>query len=292
MAVSSTEREQLIDLINEVVGLTLSKNSRTIKRFLKNKLGKDIPLDKIQGKLKKISDAQVLTDPKKLVIQHSSIAPLHKAYMDLTTSSFLPHGWLLTVIDHYSRYGWVKWLPNKEAKTVATAFYPIFKDNPFTWIIADKGNEWDEVAKIPNVRINYGRPGDTTPNKRFNRTILEKINLLNIKSNDKLEELLETYNNTIHSSTGETPEDILHGNKLSNYKAKRQHWKLRKGNYVRLINKRNTFLKLSRMQKLGRLMQVKDYINGMWLLDDNKLYRNADIQPVSKPREDKEKMVI
>lgn len=283
-------KENEINNINEAISLLLSRDARRIKKYLINYMGQDSTIDLIKSVIASNPQVQILTSPKRLVMQHSSLSSGHKAYMDLidlTNGIVLPNGWLLTVMDHYSRYGWVRWIPNKIASTILQAFKSIPEHGYIYWYIADRGEEWSSVESYLGGKLRYARDKNgTAPIERFNRTILEKINLLfngegREKWKKKLGSVVETYNNTEHSSTKDTPLNIWLGAE-SQYKPRRQMWGLKKGDYVRLVIFRGKFSKISRSRRLGDLHKIVDIDNdnAMWQLDDGKWYRNKEIQPV------------
>ena len=127
--------------------------------------------------------------------------------------------YLLMVIDVFSKYGWIRGLPNKKTETVTEEFRDIImKSNrkpKMLW--TDKGTEFTSknfryflaVKKIiPYYTENKEKSSVV---ERWNRTIKEKIwKMFTVNNNtvyyDKLNKILYNYNNnTIHSSIKMTP---------------------------------------------------------------------------------------
>ena len=90
--------------------------------------------------------------------------------------------YLLTVIDVFSKYAWVRPLPNKTGKEVQKGFASIFKEGrkPAS-IQTDDGKEFynavvSEFFKRNNVH-RFSTLGDTKANvaERFNRTLKERL---------------------------------------------------------------------------------------------------------------------
>ena len=127
--------------------------------------------------------------------------------------------YLLTVVDVFSKYAWVKPLPNKTGKEVQKAFAAIFKEGrkPLT-IQTDDGKEFYNKTVLDlfskHKIHHFSTLGDTKANvvERFNRTLKERLfrfftaqNTLNFKQ--ALPAVVRGYNASIHSST--RPGDVV-----------------------------------------------------------------------------------
>ena len=126
---------------------------------------------------------------------------------------------LLTCIDVFRRFAWVIPIKNKEAETVRDAFLTIFKTNkPPRSIYSDGGNEFKGECKELFQKLNILTIETMSTLKaavveRFNRTIREKIWRYITWSKSKrfidvLPDLVKSYNATIHSSLGTSPDKI------------------------------------------------------------------------------------
>ena len=172
--------------------------------------------------------------------------------------------YLLMVIDVFSKFGWIQMLENKKGITVAEAFKKIFKKGrkPKTlWV--DKGKEfWNKEVKAVMDKKGIERYSTENEEKsavveRWNRTIKERMWKMFSARNqmiyvDKLEDILEDYNNTKHSSIGMTP---VQASKKSNEKKvyanlyENELWRKRKlpkfkvGDKVRITVKKKSFEK-------------------------------------------------
>ena len=118
---------------------------------------------------------------------------------------------LLLVIDVFSKYGWVIPLRNKEGKTVAEALKTIFKERKPEKLWTDKGKEFYNKDVKDLVEI-YSTENEEKSSivERWIRTMKEKMWKYFTDNNtytyiDILPELVEDYNNTVHSSTKLTP---------------------------------------------------------------------------------------
>jgi hypothetical protein len=131
---------------------------------------------------------------------------------------------ILTVIDVFSKKAWAIPLKNKTAESVINALNVIFKQNKPTFIQTDKGKEF-VAAKVQKFLKENGIKFYTTNNpdtkaavvERFNKTLKNKMykyftHASTLKYIDVLDDLLHSYNNTVHSATNKAPNQV---NKLN-----------------------------------------------------------------------------
>ena len=120
---------------------------------------------------------------------------------------------LLLIIDIFSKYGWIVPLKNKKGETVANALKTIFKERKPEKLWTDKGREFYN-KDVKNLIELYSTENEEKSSivERWIRTIKEKMWKYFTDNNtynymDVLPELVEDYNNTVHSSTKLTPID-------------------------------------------------------------------------------------
>ena len=126
--------------------------------------------------------------------------------------------YLLMVIDVFSKYGWIRELKNKKTETVTEAFYDILKKSnrkpKMLW--TDKGSEFISRYFRNLLGIKKIKPYHTENKEkssvveRWNRTIKEKLwKMFTLNNNtvywDKIDKILDDYNNTYHTSIKMTP---------------------------------------------------------------------------------------
>ena len=173
--------------------------------------------------------------------------------------------YILMVIDLFSRYGWAVPLKTKTGREVADTFKSLIKNSnhkpAMLWV--DHGREfWNknmqDVLKKNDIKL-YTTENEEKASvvERWNRTIktrMWKYFTANNTKNyiNKLDELIERYNNTYHRSIGCTPsqarQPAYYEQVFKNLYAKRiQERKLppkfKVGDYVRIIKKKKTFEK-------------------------------------------------
>ena len=120
---------------------------------------------------------------------------------------------LLLVIDTFSKYGYLIPLKNKKGETVADALKDIFKKRKPGKLWTDKGKEFYNKNVKDLVEL-YSTENEEKSSiaERWVRTIKEKMWKYFTDNNtykyiDVLPDLVEDYNNTVHSSTKLTPEE-------------------------------------------------------------------------------------
>ena len=166
---------------------------------------------------------------------------------------------LLLVIDTFSKYGWIIPLKDKKGETVAKAFKIIFKEGrrpKKLW--TDKGREFYNKNVMDLIEL-YSTENEEKSSivERWIRTIKEKMWKYFTDNNtytyiDVLPDLLEDYNNTVHSSIKMTP---IEASKKENefnvwknlypnrYKKNNIAPKFSVGDEVRIIKKKKVFEK-------------------------------------------------
>jgi len=121
--------------------------------------------------------------------------------------------YLLTVMDVFSKYGWMKPMESKTGLKVANALKNIFKERKPDKLWVGMGREFynKEVLKLVSLYSTENEEKSCVV-ERWNRTMKEKMfKYCSANSTrryiDVLDELVEQYNNTKHSSIGMTPKE-------------------------------------------------------------------------------------
>ena len=167
---------------------------------------------------------------------------------------------LLLVIDTFSKYGWIVPLKNKKAQTIVKALKEIFKESgrrpDKLW--TDKGTEFFN-KDVKDLVYLYATENEEKSSiaERWIRTMKEKMFKYFTDNNtnkyiDVLPDLVEDYNNTVHSSTKFTP---VEASKKENefkvwrnlypdrYKTSRLNPKFSEGDKVRITKKKGVLEK-------------------------------------------------
>ena len=128
---------------------------------------------------------------------------------------------LLCVIDIFSKYAWVVPLKDKKGVSIVTAFQSILKQSNRKpnkiWV--DKGSEFYSASFKKWLRDNdivmysTNNEGKSVVAERFIRTLKSKIykRMTSISKNvyiDKLDDIVDEYNNTYHSIIKMKPIDV------------------------------------------------------------------------------------
>ena len=120
--------------------------------------------------------------------------------------------YLLMVIDVFSKYGWIRGLKDKKTETVSEAFDDIFergRQPKMLW--TDKGSEFiskhfKDFLKSKDIKLYHTENEEkSSVVERWNRTMKNKMwKMFSVNNNtvfaDKIDKLVNDYNNTRHSS--------------------------------------------------------------------------------------------
>ena len=124
------------------------------------------------------------------------------------------------VIDVFSKYGWIAPLKDKKTETVSKAFDEIFKNSKRkpTMLWTDEGSEFiskhfKEVLKKEKIKMYHTENEEkSSVVERWNRTMKNRMWKMFTANNstvysDKIDKLVNDYNNTKHSSVKMTPNE-------------------------------------------------------------------------------------
>ena len=174
--------------------------------------------------------------------------------------------YLLTIVDAFSKFGWVIPLKNKGGNSVATAFATLFsKGRKPLKIQTDKGKEFynrevQQVFKKNHINHFSSHNAETKAQlvERFNRTLKEGMYRIFTQSNSFqylpwLKDLVYSYNHRLHSTIGKRPADVDIFNQHEVWeKVFKKKWLARKrsskfhfspGDWVRISKARRVFKK-------------------------------------------------
>ena len=119
--------------------------------------------------------------------------------------------YLLTIIDVFSKYGWIVPLKQKTGIAVASALEKVFKERKPEKLWVDKGKEFynKDVQKLITIYSTENEEKSSVI-KRWNRTMKERMYKYFSANSTKryidiLEGLVNRYNNAKHSSIKMTP---------------------------------------------------------------------------------------
>lgn len=166
--------------------------------------------------------------------------------------------YLLTVIDVFSKYGWIVPLKSKTGVEVARAFNKIFKERKPEKLWVDKGKEfYNKNVRVLRVEL-YSTENEekSCVVERWNRTMKEKMfKYFSANSTRKyinvIDEMVNDYNSTRHSSIKMTPvaasdkknESAVWMNLYGNEPLHDIHLKFKVGDKVRITKKKGLFEK-------------------------------------------------
>ena len=182
--------------------------------------------------------------------------------------------YLLTVIDALSKCAWAIPLKDKTGSSVLRGFKDIFKDRKPRKLRTDAGKEFLNATVQNYLKkeqiIFFTSKSDTkcAMVERFNRTLKSRMwRYFTATRQDRyldvLQQLVDSYNNTIHSTTGFKPKDVTpyNGEKVwRNLYGKPGVTKLPKlkvNNLVRIAKEKNVFAKGYRPNWTSEIFKIK-----------------------------------
>ena len=126
--------------------------------------------------------------------------------------------YILTVMDTFSRYAWVRVTKNKDKQTISDAFEDIIKKSSRSCkrLWTDDGGEFfnkhfeNTLKRLKIIRYTTKSHLKAIMIERFNQTLMNKLSSLFTERNnyryiDDIHNIVDKYNNTYHSSIKMTP---------------------------------------------------------------------------------------
>jgi transposase InsO family protein len=212
--------------VNPIVGLVGPEKLQ----YRLRQQGKYVPMEKIREYYREQPENEVLkqVNAKKREIYRRVVADhigtnIHIDLIDVSAYKRYNNGmrYILTGIDVYSRFGFLRLIRKKTPEDVLEAFLTIIPIIKPEEVSSDDGNEWKGVfkkyCKENNIRRHINIAGDHRANgliERFNRTILDMIRRFcaingNYKFDYVLHLLERNYNSSYHRTLKESPLEVF-----------------------------------------------------------------------------------
>ena len=141
--------------------------------------------------------------------------------VDLQKLSLSNRGYkyLLNIIDVYSKFAWSIPLKDKRNITVKQAITPLLDQYHPRILQSDNGPEFFHLSSNSNIKQIFSKPHSPQTNgqiERFNATLKRKMfQLMTSRGTkiyiDALDQLVENYNNTKHSTSKLVPLEVVNG---------------------------------------------------------------------------------
>lgn len=200
--------------------------------------------------------------------------------MDMAKFSDKNNGvkYILVAIDTFSKYLYLRPLMDKTGKSVAAAFQDIFKHGRVpNRLRTDKGQEFKarvvrDLMEQNNVKQLFAENETKAAiSERVIKTIKARIYRFLMHENNhvympELQNFAKSYNNTVHSTIGTEPSSVSKANedevRLATYysrpnaPAKRQDYKFKRGDKVRISHLRNKFTREYDQRWTGEVFTV------------------------------------
>ncbi|EYC17457.1 hypothetical protein Y032_0030g2059 [Ancylostoma ceylanicum] len=133
--------------------------------------------------------------------------------------------YILTVVDHFTKYLGAYAIPDKEAETIAEVFFSDWICMNGRWpktLLSDRGNEFENsimkaLCEIMGIEQKFNEgycPRENGVTERVNNTIvrmLQNETVVPTMWDRLLPPIVYAYNTTQHRATGESPHFLLYG---------------------------------------------------------------------------------
>lgn len=201
--------------------------------------------------------------------------------------------YILVIIDVYSRFVQVKPLTSRESPVINKNILSIFETMGFPFRI-QSDNEFATKTFIDlmdksNVKLSFSDPYEINKNsivERFNRTIrdlLKKYRLL-YKDYDwpkYIDDLVDIYNNTYHTTIGDTPNNIWENLNYNQQKIIQKPVEFKVGDMVRIIKIKEIFNKADEIIHSKEVYKVMKVNKNTVTLDNGNNYKSYEIIKVN-----------
>ena len=182
-------------------------------------------------------------------------------------------GYFLILIEINSKKGYAYPMKNKGSDEVYKALSKFLNEAKPKEMTSDQDAAYLSNSII-NLMVEHGIDYRTTDD--YNHNILGVINRfirtlrdLNDErdfTNSKMKEIIDTYNDSIHSATGKAPNEFtnedqneyIYEKEKETEKIKNENWKLNKGERVRIVNERGMTKRRSNISKEYYLIDSTD----------------------------------
>ena len=239
-------------------------------------------------------NAQLAEELHKTLIRKFKKRRVHSAFKDSIWSADLVDMQLisryykgvrfsLSVINIFSKYAWV--VPIKDKKSLVNAFQSILRksNKKPNKIRVDKGSEfynnsfkkWPQDSDI--VMYSTHNEGKSVVAERFIRTLKNKIYkyITSISKNvsiDKLDDIVNKYNNTYHTTIKMKPIDVKDNTYINTDKeVNDKDAKFKVGDYVRISKCKNVFAKgyiPNWSEEVFMIKEVKNTVAWTYVISD------------------------
>lgn len=221
--------------------------------------------------------------------------------------------YILVVIDIYSRYMEARPMTNRNFNTIMDNFKSIVDsmglpemiqcDNEFNT------NEFINYLKKNDISVRFSDPDEINKNpivERVNGTIARQLQKIRLTTNkydwyNYLSDVVENYNNTIHSTVKNKPIDIFNGKAKNRQVYNYEPIQFNKGDKVRIVKHKKIFDKGDEITHSTQVYMVQDIKGNKIQLDNGELYKPYEIkkvgdiiesQPINEPIKETPKIRI
>lgn len=224
-SMTNREKQQLTKLYHDLKNPASYTSFTKLYKSLNKKYTKETIMEFLKGETGYIYNKPIIRKFTRLKTYSSGIDEIHQAdiaFLEHLSNSNDGIKNFLCVVDIFSKFVWVKPLPNKKASTVSAAYESILKESgriPMR-LHTDLGGEFYS-KKMKDVLDKYNIKHYSTHSGETKASIAE-VTIKTLKTKiyrflqgkftsryiDALQDLVSGYNNTVHSSHGFKPSQV------------------------------------------------------------------------------------
>lgn len=207
--------------------------------------------------------------------------------------------YLLTAIDVDSRYAWAKPIKNKTSEEVLSKFEDIIAEKKPEEVSSDNGSEFKSVfakylekngiKQVLNQAGDHNHMGIVESFHRVLRNRIAKFMTINKTTNyiNKIDDIVEGYNNTKHGTTKGRPVDILNGKSKNMQRIKiYTEGKFSPGDPVRILNEKKLFDKGTVPRWSADVYVIESKVKNKYKTSyGSKLFRDTELQKINQTSE-------
>ena len=201
--------------------------------------------------------------------------------------------YILVIIDVYSRYVQVKPMTSRENPVIIKNIISIFEKIGYPYRLQSDNEfatkEFIDLMDKCNVKLSFSNPYEINKNaivERFNRTLRDLLKRYRLLYHDfnwpkYVDTLVDIYNNTYHTTIGDTPNNIFMNNHYNQQTIIQNPVEYKIGDMVRIVKVKEIFGKADEIIHSKEVYKVMKVNKNKIFLDNGIAYKPYEIIKVN-----------